>query len=151
MRSLSLRTTCQWLIQLLASGLLITSAIIHWGNPYSFLGSILQYDLVSPRTSIALAAFLPSLTLAVGCFLLISGWSRVSLTLASVLFGCFAFAQWSALISDKMIGCGCFGASGSTVSTVSASAVSALAMVTLACALLFTSPPGAEARRPAAG
>lgn len=118
-----------WAVRFVGAILLISSAVIHLGNPYLFLGSVLQYELIAHGASLVVAAILPPLSLVVGCLLVMSVWPRFALALAGALFVSFAGAQWFALITDKSIGCGCFGVSSGTVTVTSASLVSACAVV----------------------
>jgi hypothetical protein len=72
---------------LLLGFVFVYSANVHLSNPYSFLSNVYSYDVVSESFGIVVAAFLPSMQLAVGIALLF--FSTASAVLLSCCHGLF--------------------------------------------------------------
>ena len=80
-------------------------------QPYDFLSSVYNYELVGPKLGILVAMVLPWAELLVGICLIggifISGAMLVSIAMGAI----FSFAVASALYRGLNISCGCFSAS----------------------------------------
>jgi len=104
----------------------LRSSLAHLANPYYFLSSIYQYELVGPTVAAFLAMALPSLQLLLAACLVVRIFVGGALFSSSALLAVFASVQGSAWVRGLQIGCGCFGASeqqevgGATLFTVSA-------------------------------
>ncbi|HTM53290.1 MAG TPA: MauE/DoxX family redox-associated membrane protein [Pirellulales bacterium] len=88
---------------------LLLSAFAHLGNPYFFLTSVYQYQLVSPRVGQLAAMMLPMLL--VGICLVARVMVGGALILASALLAVFMSAQAWAYANGLNMSCGCFGSS----------------------------------------
>ena len=84
-------------------------------QPYDFLSSVYNYELVGPKLGILVAMTLPWAELLVGICLIggifVSGALLVSIGMAAM----FTFVLASALYRGLDISCGCFSASGAGV------------------------------------
>jgi uncharacterized membrane protein YphA (DoxX/SURF4 family) len=80
-------------------------------QPYDFLSSVYNYELVGPKLGVLVAMVLPWAELFVGICLIggifVSGALLVSIALGAI----FSFAIASALYRGLNISCGCFSAS----------------------------------------
>lgn len=83
----------------------------HFGNPYFFLRTIYDYQLLSPRIGEGLAAILPSIEIAVAICLVTSLWRTSASLLAAGMLTSFVAVQFVAWIRGLEISCGCFGPS----------------------------------------
>jgi hypothetical protein len=96
-------------IGLLVAYGLLASALAHLNNPYAFLASIYEYQLVPRWAAEILAATLPFLHIAIA-FCLIGRYQQPkSFAVGGLLFTIYLCAQSTALIQGRDIGCGCFG------------------------------------------
>ena len=81
-------------------------------QPYDFLSSVYNYEIVGPRLGVLVAMTLPWAELLVGVCLVggifVSGALLVSIAMAAM----FIFVIASALYRGLAISCGCFSASG---------------------------------------
>lgn len=100
-------------------------------QPYDFLSSVYNYELVGPKLGVLVAMTLPWAELLVGICLVggifVSGALLVSIAMAAM----FIFVIASALYRGLEISCGCFSASGAGVIGYST--------LTRACAILLAS------------
>jgi hypothetical protein len=80
-------------------------------QPYDFLSSVYNYELVGPKLGVLVAMVLPWAELFVGIYLIggifVSGALLVSIAMGAM----FSFAVASALYRGLNISCGCFRAS----------------------------------------
>ncbi|MDR3197756.1 MAG: hypothetical protein LBU34_07785 [Planctomycetaceae bacterium] len=87
----------------------LLAGMVHWENPYFFLGSVYAYKLVDPGFGQMIAISLPLIQLVLAIFLL----SRVFIDVAHLgslfLLICFATIQTLAYLQGLDISCGCFG------------------------------------------
>jgi len=94
---------------LLLGFVFVYSANVHLSNPYSFLSNVYSYDVVSESFGIVVAAFLPSMQLAVGIALLFFPRLRPFCFLAATaLLFAFTGFQLQAHLRGLNIACGCF-------------------------------------------
>jgi hypothetical protein len=89
-------------------GTLIVSALYHLANPYRFLASIYDYDLVGPVGGTAIAMALPSVELVLGVFLVCRFFHRTALFLSCCLLCGLVLVQLSAVARGLKMDCGCF-------------------------------------------
>lgn len=97
----------------LAIGLAITwfaAAMGHARNPFLFLGTIYQYQLLGASSGRMLAVAVPAFELTLGACLLTRQFLFASYGLSAAILAVFATAQASVLARGLSIGCGCFGA-----------------------------------------
>lgn len=84
-------------------------------QPYDFLSSVYNYELVGPKLGVLIAMTLPWLELLVGLCLLggifVSGALLTSIGMAAM----FTFVLASALYRGLEISCGCFGVSDAEI------------------------------------
>lgn len=108
---------------------LLFTGLVHLGNSYFFLSSIIKYDLIPVFLAKQLAIILPALHITLAVFL-ICDFGRVSaLRLALVLFTLYALVQLSVVVRGITIDCGCFGIDSDPVGFWSVARVSVLAMM----------------------
>jgi hypothetical protein len=121
--------SARWIMLVVLSGVTFASSMVHLGNPYYFLDSILAYRLVPERGAIAAAAYLPYLELVLSIAIWLREFRRASLACMVAMFGVYAAAQGVALSQGLKISCGCFGpASDQPISLASTSFAGALAL-----------------------
>jgi len=100
-------------------------------QPYDFLSSVYNYELIGPKLGVLVAMTLPWAELLVGVCLVggifVSGALLVSIGMATM----FAFVLASALYRGLEISCGCFSASGAGIISYST--------LIRACAILLAS------------
>ena len=80
-------------------------------QPYDFLSSVYNYELVGPKFGILVAMVLPWLELLVGICLVGGIFVSGALLVSMVMGAMFAFAIASALYRGLNISCGCFSTS----------------------------------------
>ena len=101
-----LRAGCVWYCAIL----LWMSGTQHVANQYVFLGTILDYQLVTPLLAVLVAAVLPWLHLILAAILIAPGVpSRTPLMAAAGLGVFFVIVQITVLMRGLPIDCGCFG------------------------------------------
>ena len=125
-----------WLISLAVATCMIVSSLYHLSNPYFFLESILNYQLLPswPRhLSWLVASFFMFATLISGLSIMLNQFRPAVFWFGTTLFFVFSAAQVWALSLDKDIACGCFGPSSHPIGVGSVSFAIAL---TLACLYL---------------
>lgn len=112
----ALRLSIAWYVALL----LWMSGAQHLANPYYFLGTVLDYNLVSVDVGVTIAALLPWMQLLIAA-MVVSLSAQTKLPFAFVfLLGCvFVFAQSSVIFRGMTVDCGCFGTEGKNVGVVS--------------------------------
>jgi hypothetical protein len=89
--------------------LLLASGGIKLGQPYEFLSSVYQYELVGPVPGLVIAAVLPVFELVLGIVLISGRLRRGALLGVMLLMALFTFVQASALSRGLLVSCGCFG------------------------------------------
>jgi hypothetical protein len=89
----------------------LQSSFAHLSNPYFFLSSIYQYELVGPTVGEAVAIVLPYLQLVLAVCLIARFFYGGALLSSAVLLTLFFAIQTSAVSRGLNISCGCFGAS----------------------------------------
>lgn len=95
---------------------LFISGLAHMANTHAFQQTILSYDVAPSALLPFLATFIPLFQITLACCLVCNAFRSSGLALASLLFAGFLAAQLSVLFRSMEISCGCFGASGTTVS-----------------------------------
>jgi putative oxidoreductase len=113
------------LIRIVLGCTLLVSAIDKLQNPYAFLATIDQYELVGPRIAEAITIVLPFLEIMAGGCLIAGLALRATSILVVLLFALFVSALASVAYRGIHISCGCFGqldASDVTWKTVARSA-----------------------------
>lgn len=129
------RALCHWWSQLagvVVGGAFLLSAIPHLMNPYCFLASIYDYELVDARLGVGIATVLPFLQLLLAGALLghvfVDGALLVSMAMLAGFFG----VQASALQRHMDISCGCWGPTHTgSIGITSISTVGALLLVSI--------------------
>lgn len=76
-------------------------------QPFDFLSSVYDYELVGPQLGLAVAFALPWIELILGTCLLLGLLERGALTLTMLLLSVFLLARWLAFSQDLPIPCGC--------------------------------------------
>ena len=111
--------------------LFLCSSLPKIRQPYDFLSSVYNYELVGPKLGVLVAMTLPWAELLVGICLVggifVSGALLVSMGMAAM----FTFVLASALYRGLDISCGCFSASGGGIISYST--------LIRACAILLAS------------
>lgn len=99
-------------VRLALGCLFLWSSLPKIRQPYDFLSSVYNYELVGPKVGVLVAMVLPWLELLVGICLVggifISGALLVSIGMAAM----FTFVLAWSLYQGLEISCGCFSASG---------------------------------------
>lgn len=99
-------------VRLALGCLFLWSSLPKIRQPYDFLSSVYNYELVGPKLGVLVAMVLPWLELLVGICLVggifISGALLASIGMAAM----FTFVLAWSLYQDLEISCGCFSASG---------------------------------------
>lgn len=113
----------------------LRSSAAHLANPYYFLSSVYQYELVGVQAGRIVAMTLPFLQLVLAVCLIGRVFAGGALLVSSLLLATFAGVQASAIVRDLGISCGCFGASSSsaTIGTSSISTVLLLWLLATVC------------------
>lgn len=120
--------------RLLVAGMLILSAVSHLDNPYLFLRSVHDYELLSSGIAQLTAAWIPWLQLVVATALVARLGGPGPKVVAVLLLGTFVIAQGWAYLNGSTASCGCFGYSMEAVGIKSiaiASVCAALAAFSL--------------------
>ncbi|HMO14014.1 MAG TPA: MauE/DoxX family redox-associated membrane protein [Pirellulaceae bacterium] len=112
---------------LLAAILLIYTGLVHLGNTYGFLASILRFRLTGFELSKVLAIVLPFAHILVGVCLLTRFFFHESLIFTASMFTTYTFAQFSVMLRGMTIDCGCYGFDSHVISWFSAVQVCLLA------------------------
>lgn len=133
----SVMCTCLRWIRVLAGIVLaiawLRSSAAHLSNPYYFLSTIYQYELVGPTTGAIVAAVVPSLQLVLAVCLLFRLFMNGAFLLSAVLLCVFAGVQGWAISQELNISCGCFGAAiGSNIGQESLALVGVLLLAAVA-------------------
>jgi hypothetical protein len=102
----------QYLAGLALAGVLFWSAAAHLANPYHFLASVYEYQLVGQTAGTWIATLVPFVQLVVAACLVTRVALPGALLTASVMFLAFTSAQGIALARGLEINCGCFGPGG---------------------------------------
>jgi len=76
-------------------------------QPFDFLASVYDYELVGPQLGVAIAFALPWIELILGTCLVLGLMDRGALVLSIFLFGIFLLARWMAFSQNLPIPCGC--------------------------------------------
>ncbi len=101
-----------WLLRVveltIACSLLFTG-LVHIGNSYFFLSSILGYRIVPVFVAKQLALALPLLHVLVALLIVAGSWRLSALWIATGLFFVYGTAQITVLARGLQIDCGCFG------------------------------------------
>jgi len=130
--------------------LLVWSSLPKIRQPYDFLGSVYEYELVGAKLGMFVAMTLPWLELLLGISLLAGLFIGGALLGSVVLMAVFTFAQASVLWRGLAISCGCFSTSNveliSYATLIRTGVILLVAMVGFLCMHLFrpTSAPEAD-------
>ena len=90
----------------------LSSSLPKLRQPFDFLGSVYDYQIVGPHLGFVVAAVLPWAELIVGIALIAGIFTRGALLLSAAMAAMFAFAAAVALRYGLAISCGCFSTSG---------------------------------------
>jgi len=104
-----------FVVRLAIGGMFLWSGLIKIRQPYDFLSSIYNYELVGPKLGMMTAIVLPWLEVLVGICLIGGIFVSGALLLSAGMGAMFTFTLFSALCRDLDISCGCFGANGGTI------------------------------------
>jgi len=96
--------------------LFIYSSLPKIRQPYDFLSSVYEYELVGPKLGILVAMTLPWLELLTGLCLVGGIFVGGALLASIVMAAMFTYVLASALHRGLDISCGCFGAGGDIIS-----------------------------------
>jgi hypothetical protein len=110
-RSISVQSVVCGFTSLAVAFVLLVAAITHLGNPYQFLASIRQYQLLPERAAEAAAVVLPFLHVTLALSLIARYAQVAAFRIGTYLFAIYTVAQISALVRGLKVGCGCFGPS----------------------------------------
>jgi uncharacterized membrane protein YphA (DoxX/SURF4 family) len=122
----------------------IASGIAKLRQPYDFLGSVYNYELVGPGLGVVVAIVLPWLELFIG-ICLVGGIFITGALLASILMcAMFSFVIISALWRGLEISCGCFNPTDPTVISYGTAARAILLLLVSAISYIYAvlNPPG---------
>jgi uncharacterized membrane protein YphA (DoxX/SURF4 family) len=97
------------LISIVLGCMFLLSGIGKVQNPYDFIVTLDQFQLVGPRTAIGIAIFLPFLELAIGACLVVGLAARSASRLATILLAVLVAALASVVYRGIHASCGCFG------------------------------------------
>lgn len=124
-----------WLDAVAIACILLRTAFTHLANPYLFLRSVYDYDLLPRGAAEMAAAVLPFVHIAIAIGLISGKVPRNVFRCAALLFTVYSIVQITALSRGLPIDCGCFGReeAGSPVGASS---------IALAIGLLFSSLAG---------
>jgi|SRR5579875_2072330 hypothetical protein len=100
-----------WVFALYVAYLLLSSALVHLGNPYQFLSAIYAYRLLTRWAAELVATLLPFVHIALALCLIIGVVERQAFYIAFFLFLLYGAVQMIALSRGLNIACGCFGPS----------------------------------------
>jgi uncharacterized membrane protein YphA (DoxX/SURF4 family) len=104
----------------------LVSSVAHLNNPFAFLNSVLNYQIVSGWPANVIAISLPALEFVIGVCLVSGSLRFGALGTAALMLAGFTLAQLSALFRGLAIDCGCFGSASQMVSIQSVAFVSVL-------------------------
>lgn len=111
-----MRTTQLQLLRVVATllgwflgAVLVFSGGLHLQDPYGFLGSVLDYEIVGGRLAVIVATCLPVMQIVAGVCLWIDAMKQAALSITTLLFTTYLAAQLSVLARGLEIGCGYFG------------------------------------------
>ena len=123
--------------------LLIWSSLPKIRQPYDFLGSVYEYELVGAKLGMLVAMTLPWLELILGISLVAGLFVGGALLATSVLMAVFTFAQASVLWRGLAISCACFSTSGPGLISYATVIRTGLLLITavVGCALLLFQTP----------
>jgi hypothetical protein len=96
-------------VAVVLGAVLVASSLMHLTNPYYFLSSVYNYEIVDVLTGQWIAVVLPWLQLFCGALLISGRWVPPGFVTSAGLFAMFSGVQLSALTSELSIDCGCFG------------------------------------------
>jgi putative oxidoreductase len=98
-------------VRLLLGCMFLYSSLPKIRQPYDFLSSVYNYELVGPKLGLLVAMVLPWAELLVGICLVGGIFVSGSLLVSIAMGGMFSFDIASALYRGLNISCGCFSAS----------------------------------------
>jgi uncharacterized membrane protein YphA (DoxX/SURF4 family) len=84
-------------------------------QPYDFLSSVYEYELLGPKAGMLVAMVLPWFELMVGVCLVGGIFVSGGLLACVIMAAAFTFAIASVLYRGLEISCGCFGATGDLI------------------------------------
>lgn len=126
----------------------IRSALSHLGNPYFFLGTIYNYQLVPADVGPCLAEILPAVQLVLGVALLTGLHRRAAFLVSAYLLSGFVLVQSLSLWRGLDISCGCFGAASSLKIGPVTLAVAFVGMIMAIAGFELTRPPLPQVAEP---
>jgi len=104
-----------FIIRILLGVIFVLSSIPKIKQPYDFLASVYNYEIVGPKLGMFAAMAMPWLELFVG-ICLVGGLFLSGAFLAAMAMGAmFVYVIISALYQGLEISCGCFGASSTDI------------------------------------
>lgn len=119
----------------------LQSSAAHIANPYFFLSTVYQYELLGETPGWVVATFIPAVQITLGVCLIGRMFVDGAWSISILLLVVFSFVQLSALSRDLGIACGCFGnASSQPIGLKSIGTVlSLLLLASVACLLRLRS------------
>jgi len=124
----------QRLVDLLVRGfglILVFAGITKLRDPYAFLKTVYDYELLPLYGGILTASFVPWLEIFCGIFLVAGIWRKACLLIATTLLLGFITAQGFAIYNGLEIACGCFG----TQASVGAKSISISSALAISCVI----------------
>lgn len=103
--------TSIFVIRILLGVIFILSSIPKIKQPYDFLASVYNFELVGPKLGMMVAMTLPWLELFAGICLIGGIFVSGAFLVCSAMGAMFVYVIISALVQGLEISCGCFGAS----------------------------------------
>ena len=113
----------------------IWSALPKLRQPYVFLTSIYEYELVGPKLGMLAGMLIPWLELFIGICLIGGIFIGGALLATTMLMAFFTFAHATVIYRDLQISCGCFSSSDPEV--ISYSSLIRNCLLLLACIIAF--------------
>jgi len=100
------------LVRLGLGCIFLSSSLPKIRQPYDFLGSVYNYQLVGPSVGLVVAMVLPWVELIVGICLIAGIFTSGALLVSVGMAAMFTFALAATLYRGLAISCGCFSAAG---------------------------------------
>jgi len=141
-----------FVVRIVLGCLFLYSAVAKIRQPYDFLSSVYEYELVGPKLGMFVAIMLPWLELLVGICLVGGIFVGGALLASMAMAAMFTYVLVSALYRGLDISCGCFGGDKAVISyftLLRAVAILVFSGAAYGCVLLFR--PRSDNREPELG
>ena len=129
------------LVRLALGCLFIWSSLPKIRQPYDFLSSIYDYEIVGPKLGLLVAMILPWAELLVGICLVGGVFLGGALLVAAAMGAIFTFVIASALYRGLDISCGCFSTSADKISYITLIRALLILLAALAASAALILPP----------